>query len=354
MKRLFAALLAAAMLLSLAGCGMPAPGVPLLTRGVTAAKVTLQLPDDTEYFLQAFTCTVKSSRRGGAIYLRARPEEGSDTMGTVKDGTEVSILAEHGDFYFFETPAGKQAWNAKRFFTIADIPTGIGSYSEVSTRGVRLQRPQNSEAYRAGTVAYAQGEDGWIYILPKARTGDGHLGILASGSQVLLLGESGSWYYFETADGRAGWSPKASFTTDGRAANMPVTHSPYGTAYYDYHVNGRSYSEDQIHQLIVDTYYSRHNPETNKYNEGYSSGRNRTNDYGYDFGFYYGDDQLYYAEVRSGSPLKIQVKLYYDFDGRVIGCRDYRGDDSALYKSGSAKCTAIAQEFSYVYDLAAK
>lgn len=130
------------------------------------------------------------------------------------------------------------------------------------------------------------------------------------------------------------------------------TYTPYGYAFWNYKQNGIAYRDGEILQLISDTYYGRADDQ-GKYKEGYSSSRNRDNEYGYDFGFYYGDNLLYYAEVRTGSPAEILVKLYY-WDGVLIGCRDYRGNDSNLYMRGSDNCDRIAREFSYVYSLGAR
>lgn len=131
-----------------------------------------------------------------------------------------------------------------------------------------------------------------------------------------------------------------------------TTFTPYGYAYLNYRQNGISYRDGEILQLISDTYYGRKD-ERGEYKEGYSSGRNKQNEYGYDFGFYYADDLLYYAEVRTGSPAEILVKLYY-WDGVLIACNDFRGSDSSLYTRGTYPCDLMASEFSYVYSLGAK
>ncbi len=154
-------------------------------------------------------------------------------------------------------------------------------------------------------------------------------------------------------------SPAIVSTPEPTASPVPTptpyvntTFTPYGSAYWNYKNCGFAYSSGEILQLISDTYYSRKDDKGN-YKKGYASGRNKENEYGYDFGFYYGDNLLYYAEVRTGSPAEILVKLYY-WDGAVIGCRDYRGNDSNLYTRGSENCDRIAREFSYVYSLGTK
>ena len=127
------------------------------------------------------------------------------------------------------------------------------------------------------------------------------------------------------------------------------TITPYGKAMWDYKYNGADYSYKKIVSIISDTYYSRKNDQ-GVYYEGYSSGRNKDNEYGYDFAFYYGDGLLYYAEVREGIPAEILVKLYF-WDGAVVAVQDYRGDDPTLYYRGRGICDKVAEEFSYVYSL---
>lgn len=134
------------------------------------------------------------------------------------------------------------------------------------------------------------------------------------------------------------------------APSDPVT--PYGQAYRDYAVYGMYYSTEDVLSLIKETYYGRKDAQ-GEYNEGYSSGRNRDNDYGYDFGFYYGDNLLYFVEVRTMSNAETLVKLYFWGD-QLIGCRDYRCSDGDPLTAGHPIFEAVAQEFSYVYALGAR
>lgn len=134
------------------------------------------------------------------------------------------------------------------------------------------------------------------------------------------------------------------------APENPIT--PYGQAYRNYAAYGTAYSTEDALHLIKETYYGRKDANGD-YREGYSSGRDRDNSYGYDFGFYYGDDLLYYAEVRTMEKAEIKVKLYY-WGGQLIGCRDYRASDSELHTAGHPIFEAVAQEFSYVYALGAR
>lgn len=354
MKRFLSLLMAFLMLFSLAACslGGSAEAVQLPLCGVSPlralAGARLEYPTEYEYFLDLFVCEVCAEGKT-RIKLLAKPKSGAASLGTVPVGTEVEILAERGNFYYFETPDGDGGWNSKSLFKLVWINEGPGSYSETSTRGVRLQRPKASEYIAPRTAYTVSKSDGWIYIMPKPKTGNGNLGILADGTEVTLLAEKDGLYFFETEDDKAGWNGKSFFTAKRPPSPFaPESLTPYGQGYWDHEVNGTYYSDVEIRKLIVDSYYARNE------GEGYRSGRSTDNKYGYDFGFYFADDLLYYAEARSGSPLKIQVKLYFGFDGEIIGCRDYRGSDSSLYTAGCTKCSQIAKEFSYVYSLASK
>jgi hypothetical protein len=123
----------------------------------------------------------------------------------------------------------------------------------------------------------------------------------------------------------------------------------YGQLYRDYALNGTKYSSYEIAEAIKDTYYARRGADK-KMNPGHVEKRNRENDYGYDFGFYYADGLLYYAEVRVDPNATILVQLYY-WEGELIACRDRRGGDMTLYFAGDAIFESAKSEFSYVFGL---
>ncbi len=130
----------------------------------------------------------------------------------------------------------------------------------------------------------------------------------------------------------------------------PVT--PIGKAYRNYATGAKEYTTESIVNIIGETYNNRKDASGN-YKPGWTRDRNKDNEYGYDFGFYYGDKLLYFAEVRSGKPAVDLVKLYYWGD-EIVACRDYRGDDHSLYMRGTPQLEAIAEEFAYLYDLGKK
>ena len=65
------------------------------------------------------------------------------------------------------------------------------------------------------TGAYVKSfNDGWIYIMPKPKAGNGNLGILADWTYVTICAEKNGFVYFETDDGKAGWNGKSYFIID--------------------------------------------------------------------------------------------------------------------------------------------
>ena len=74
---------------------------------------------------------------------------------TVRNGQQVSILAEQGDFFFFETADGRYGWNGKKYFyCVFDFVHGgsiqiPGNYSNVSTDEVRAQEGYFYDFYNA-------------------------------------------------------------------------------------------------------------------------------------------------------------------------------------------------------------
>ena len=78
--------------------------------------VRLSFPREDRYLDEAMTMTVKASHSTGSIYLMPMPEKGHGNLGTVLNGTEVTILAEQNGYYFFQTADGRCGWNGSRWF----------------------------------------------------------------------------------------------------------------------------------------------------------------------------------------------------------------------------------------------
>ena len=87
-------------------------GAPVLsTKGVR-----LLAPRQSSYLAEPKTMTVKASHDDGAIYLMPMPESGHGNLGTVASGETVTILAESGGYYYFETEDGRCGWNGTMWF----------------------------------------------------------------------------------------------------------------------------------------------------------------------------------------------------------------------------------------------
>ena len=74
--------------------------------------------------------------------------------------------------------------------------------------------PRDAEYFGEEIVAYVKPkyQGGFIYIMPKPKAGNGNLGMLEEGTQVMILAQRGSFYFFETDDGRQGWNGKKYFS----------------------------------------------------------------------------------------------------------------------------------------------
>lgn len=87
--------------------------------------VELEYPAADNYYSIPQYATVKSTKPNGSIYFMPTPKDGNGVLGTVANGTEVTILAEKSGFFFFSTADGRMGWNGKKFFTVSG-PAGPG------------------------------------------------------------------------------------------------------------------------------------------------------------------------------------------------------------------------------------
>ena len=78
--------------------------------------VSLVLPGENQMLDTPFRTSITNGKDHGSIYLMPKPEAGHGYTGTVKIDTEVWIVAETRDFYFFVTDDGKMGWNGKSYF----------------------------------------------------------------------------------------------------------------------------------------------------------------------------------------------------------------------------------------------
>ena len=87
--------------------------------------VALEYPAPNEYYTLPLLATVKATKPNGSIYFMPVPEAGNGVLGTVANGTEVTILAEKSGYYFFTTADGRKGWNGKKFFVVTGTASTV-------------------------------------------------------------------------------------------------------------------------------------------------------------------------------------------------------------------------------------
>ena len=210
MKRVLAALLCVIAVLAL----FPVSAFAYST--VSNKDVALVYPDENDYYVKPFEATVIEFEGGQAIYIMPKPEKGNGHLGSVACGKKVTILAEKNGYFFFVTSKGYYGWNGTGWFDYDknDVgnkdyyAAGNNSYPQISTKGVRLVFPKDSQYYDEPftMTVKASRSDGGIYLMPKPKSGNGNLGTVANGAKVTILAEKDGYYFFQTQDGRYGWN----------------------------------------------------------------------------------------------------------------------------------------------------
>lgn len=92
------------------------PGIKLPAgtyQTVSTKEVKLVGPREKDLLDEPLTKVVKSC---GRLFLMPTPYDGNGWLDVVNDGEEVTILAEYGFMYFFETQDGRYGWNGKIYF----------------------------------------------------------------------------------------------------------------------------------------------------------------------------------------------------------------------------------------------
>ena len=191
MKRVLAALLCVIAVLAL----FP---VSAFAYSTTSNKnVDLVYPDEKDYYTTPFEATVIELEGREGIYIMPMPESGHGHLGSVLCGKKVTILAEKNGYFFFVTSKGYYGWNGTGWFIYDknDVKgknynaSGNNGYPEISTKGVRLVFPKDSQYYDEPftMTVKASRSDGSIYLMPKPKSGNGNLGTVANGEKYLLL-----------------------------------------------------------------------------------------------------------------------------------------------------------------------
>lgn len=180
---------------------------------VSNRNVKLKMPKSGEYLKEPFEARINASDPYGAIYFMPKPQAGNGHLGTVDDGEIVTILAEHGGYYFFETDDGRQGWNGKTFFGYIIDENGdkqAATFRTKSTKDVDLLFPLKRE-YLKHPFTRTVESCSRIYLMPKPEAGNGNLGTVEDGEEVTILAEVSGFYFFKTEDGRYGWNGKVYF-----------------------------------------------------------------------------------------------------------------------------------------------
>lgn len=180
---------------------------------VSNRGVKLVMPRDKEYLDEPFQARVESGVNGGSIYFMPKPEAGNGHLGTVLSGTEVTVLAQRGSFFFFETEDGRQGWNGKKFFAYYKDENGeyqIPDFQMVSSKGDRLVFPTEKQ-YLKEPMTKTVKSCGRIYLMPMPEAKHGNLGVVEDGEEVTILADVAGFYFFRTEDGRYGWNGRMYF-----------------------------------------------------------------------------------------------------------------------------------------------
>ena len=105
---------------------------------ISTTGVALEYPADRYYLKTPLVAQVKASKPNGSIYFMPVPKKGNGNLGTVKNGTQVTLLALKSGYYFFSTDDGRVGWNGTKFFTVigeasSTTPSAPGGRTVVNT-----------------------------------------------------------------------------------------------------------------------------------------------------------------------------------------------------------------------------
>ncbi len=83
----------------------------------SSKKVLLVFPSSGKLLSEPLYAKVDGEQKNGGIYYYPKKSTDNGVLGTVKNGTKVTIFAEDDGYYFFMTYSGRMGWNKKKFFT---------------------------------------------------------------------------------------------------------------------------------------------------------------------------------------------------------------------------------------------
>ena len=82
---------------------------------VSTNKVLLDPPYADDYLDETLYTQIKFTSNG-AILILPKPATGNGNLGSITAGTEVTVIAQHKDFYFFVADDGRMGWSFKDNF----------------------------------------------------------------------------------------------------------------------------------------------------------------------------------------------------------------------------------------------
>ena len=218
MKKLLCALLCA-ILLSL--CLPSAAFADSRYSTVSTTGVALVYPSDSQYLYTPMIAEVKASRANGSIYFMPKPKSGNGNLGTVGNGTEVTILAETNSYYFFETADGRCGWNGKSYFTVlgqaamepidscyrpcpVSPPYGPGPNDLIGQDGITWPHDSWLADYESMVVCGTVSGNAYLRWSPD-NEGREYLRYVSEGEWLIVLARESGYSLVLTIDGRAGW-----------------------------------------------------------------------------------------------------------------------------------------------------
>ena len=84
---------------------------------VSTTGVELELPSPEDYLDEPSDSQIKfTPGSNGAILIMPKPKAGNGSLGMIKAGTDITIVAQYRGFYFFVADDGRMGWNGKNLF----------------------------------------------------------------------------------------------------------------------------------------------------------------------------------------------------------------------------------------------
>lgn len=139
--------------------------------------------------LAATAGTVKTTTAGSSVTLREKASTTSKSLGSVKDGTKVSVIAKSGDFYKV-TVSGKTGYIMKSYIVIGTSTTSSTTTSNTSSTS-------STKKQTGKTTAAA-------YLYKSANTSADRLATVKKGATFDIISSTTSFYKV-TYDGKTGY-----------------------------------------------------------------------------------------------------------------------------------------------------